>query len=145
MESFVFLVVLIIIFLLISVFQKHEKIQYGYSTQTIKGEEVRSHAEQTIADYFFKNGINYEYEHNIRGIGRPDFYLPDYNIVVEYWGLVDVEDESVKNQYVKKMRWKMAQYHSQNVKFISIYPSNLSNLDLIFKSKFKKITGKELQ
>jgi len=143
MDPFVFLVILIII-LLLFVCQKQEKIQYGYSALTIKGEEVRSHAEQTIADFFLKNGINYEYEHNVRGIGRPDFYLPDYDIIVEYWGLVDAEDEGVKNRYVKKMRWKMAQYHSQNIKFISIYPWDLINLDVIFKRKFKQITGKRL-
>jgi len=139
-------ILIIILVILISSLKPEPRTrrQYGYSTQTLQGEEVKSHAERTIADYFLKNGINYEYEHEIRGIGKPDFYLPDYNVVVEYWGLVDAEDERLRKRYVRNMRWKMAQYHSRKIKFISIYPQNLSNLDVIFKSKFRKVTGKHL-
>jgi len=118
--------------------------QLGYPAETLKGEEVKSQAERTIADYFFVNGIKYEYEYKIRGIGSSDFYLPDYDVFVEYWGLVNADDEGLKNRYVRNMRWKMAQYYSRNIKFISIYPWNLLNLDVIFRSKFKQVTGKEL-
>jgi len=143
-------ILLIILFILVSSLKseprirRRARVQYGYSTQTLQGEEVKSHAERAIADYFLKNGISYEYEHKIRGIGKPDFYLPDYDVVVEYWGLVDAKDEGLRNRYVRNMRWKMAQYHSRKIKFISIYPQNLSNLDVIFKSKFRKVTGKQL-
>jgi len=139
-------ILIIILAILISSLKSEPRIrrQYGYSAQTLQGEEVKSHAEKTIADYFLKNGINYKYEHEIRGIGSPDFYLPDYDVVVEYWGLVDAEDERLRNRYVRNMRWKMAQYHSRKIKFISIYPQNLSNLDAIFKSKFRKVTGEQL-
>lgn len=118
--------------------------QYGRLTRTVKGEEVRSHAEKVIADYFFQNNIQYEYERRIHGIGRPDFYLPDYDVVVEYWGLVGASDNGVENRYVKSMKWKMAQYHSRNIKFISIYPKNMDNLDWIFRKKFETVTGYKL-
>jgi len=39
------------------------------------------------------------------------------------------------------MRWKMAQYHRNNITFISIYPSNLSNLDYYFRKKFREVKG----
>ena len=137
-------ILIIILLILISTLRFEPRQQYGYSTLTMQGEEVKSYAERTIADYFLTNGISYEYEHEIRGIGKPDFYLPDYDVVVEYWGLVEAEDESLRNRYVRNMKWKMAQYHSRKIKFISIYPQNLSNLDAIFKSKFRKVTGKQL-
>jgi hypothetical protein len=41
------------------------------------------------------------------------------------------------------MKKKMAQYYSNDIKFISIYPDNLSNLDWIFRTKLKKVTGFE--
>jgi hypothetical protein len=37
----------------------------------------------------------------------------------------------------------MAIYYRNNIKFISIYPRNLDNLDWIFRKKFRKVTGFE--
>ena len=55
-----------------------------YPTQ--RGERVRSRNEAQIADHLFTRGFEYEYEPEICGY-RPDFYLPRYGIVIEYWGL----------------------------------------------------------
>ena len=74
----------------------------------------------------------------------PDFYLQDYDVYVEYWGLVDPDDDQTRKQYVRKMKWKMAQYYKNNIKFISIYPDNLKNLDWIFRKKFRNVIGLEL-
>ena len=38
----------------------------------------------------------------------------------------------------------MAIYHKNNIKFISIYPKNLDNLDWVFKKKFETVTGIKL-
>ncbi|MEI8064679.1 MAG: hypothetical protein WCH84_11530, partial [Verrucomicrobiota bacterium] len=74
--------------------------QYGTLSVTIRAEQVKSHAEQKIADFLSRNGIRYEYERPIEvGIWifneelcKPDFYLPDYDVYVEYWGMKDVEE-----------------------------------------------------
>ena len=42
---------------------------------------------------------------------KPDFYRPQYNLVIEYWGLVDSPDPRTKNQYVRLMRWQMVSFH----------------------------------
>lgn len=128
------------------------KREYGVKSITERGEEVRSIAERKIADYFSENNINYVYEREAKTkgiffdsrISSPDFYLPDYDVYVEYWGLVDSEDYKTRKRYEKKMRWKMAQYYKNKIKFISIYPSNMENLDWIFRKKFKKVMGFEL-
>ncbi len=128
------------------------KQEYGVKSVTERGEEVRSIAERKIADYFTKSNINYVYEREAKTkgiffdskISSPDFYLPDYDVYVEYWGLVDVGDYETRKRYEKKMRWKMAQYHENKIKFISIYPSNMENLDWIFRKKFKEVMGFEL-
>lgn len=125
------------------------KNEFGKECTTLRGEKVKSNGEKIIADYFYKRSINYEYERVAKThswifgkkISKPDFYLPDYNVYIEYWGLIDVDNRKKQAKYQREMRWKMAQYHKNKIKFISIYPSNLKNLDWIFKTKFKKSTG----
>ncbi|MEM4658537.1 MAG: hypothetical protein QXX77_08985 [Candidatus Methanosuratincola sp.] len=133
------------------IFSKPKK-EYGIKSQTLEGEDVRSVGEKRIADFFTRNGINYVYEKSAKThgilfsntISHPDFYLPDHDVYVEYWGLVDADDTRVKDDYISQMKWKMAQYHKHNIKFISIYPNNLDNLDWVFRQKFKKVTGYDL-
>jgi len=128
------------------------KREYGVKSVTERGEEVRSIAERKIADYFSENNINYVYEREAKGkflffdykICSPDFYLPDYDVYVEYWGLVNAEDYWTRTRYIRNMKRKMAKYYQNDIKFISIYPDNLKNLDWIFRRKFKKVTGFEL-
>ena len=123
---------------------------YGGLVATQRGETVRSNSERTIADYFHQNNIRYVYEQdamnrwNTRRISRPDFYLPDYGIYVEYWGMLGVQDSRVRSRYERSMKWKMAKYHENNIKFISIYPNNMSNLDWIFRAKFREVAGYDL-
>jgi hypothetical protein len=123
---------------------------YGGLTGTQRGETVRSNSERRIADYFYQNNVRYEYEQdavnkwNHRRISRPDFYLPDYGIYVEYWGMLGAEDHNVRTRYERNMKWKMAQYHQNDIKFISIYPKNLGNLDWIFRAKFREVAGYDL-
>jgi hypothetical protein len=123
---------------------------YGGLTYTQRGEVVRSNSERTIAAYFHRNDIRYVHERdamnrrNSRRISRPDFYLPDYGIYVEYWGMLDVEDSRVGSRYERSMKWKMAKYHQNNIKFISIYPNNLGYLDWVFRAKFREVAGYDL-
>jgi len=113
---------------------------------------MKSIGERRIADYFVKNNINYIYEYDAKGrflffdykISSPDFYLPDYDVYVEYWGLVNADDSRTRAQYVRTMKRKMAIYYRNKIKFISIYPDNLKDLDWIFRRKFRKVTGFEL-
>jgi hypothetical protein len=126
--------------------------QYGTLSVTIRGEQVKSHAEQKIADFLSRNGIRYEYERPIEvGIWifneelcRPDFYLPDYDVYIEYWGMMDVDDCRKRLEYRRSMAWKMKQYRRYNIKYISIYPDNLKKLDWVLRKRFKEATGQDL-
>lgn len=123
--------------------------EYGSQCITARGEKVKSWAEKIIADYFTSCKIKYVYEQPAQKhlwileteLCRPDFFLPDYNVYVEYWGLVDVNDPDLNSKYERNMRWKMAQYYKNKIKFVSLYPSNLDNLDRIFKNKLREVTG----
>jgi DNA helicase-4 len=119
----------------------------------LNGETVKSKGEKKIADYFHENNIRYEYETSAcskgllfsREISKPDFYLPDFNVYVEYWGMVNTENGRKRNGYVRNMKWKMAQYYENNIKFISLYPDNLCNLDWIFRAKLREVIGRDLK
>jgi len=62
---------------------------------TLQSEKVKSFEELLIADWLTINGIKYEYEkpyHLTTGTRskhqyRPDFYLPDYQIYIEHFGI----------------------------------------------------------
>jgi hypothetical protein len=126
--------------------------KYGVQSVTLRGETVKSIGEKRIADYLERNNIRYVYEKEARTkalffsqkISSPDFYLPEYDVYVEYWGLVNADDGRTRTNYVRNMKRKMAIYHKNKIKFISIYPRNLGNLDWIFRRKFRQATGIEL-
>lgn len=131
------------------IYHTKQERQYGSEQTTERGEKVRSYGEKLVADYFFKSNIRYEYEEPAwsrrgRRISRPDFYLPDFDVYVEYWGMADVDDTDKKEQYIKSMKWKMAKYRQNGIKFVSIYRDNLNDLDWIFKAKFRDETGIDL-
>lgn len=126
--------------------------EYGVPSVTLTGQQVRSKGEKIIADYLTYHGVAYQYEAQAmtnawifsHKISKPDFYLPQYNLIIEYWGLVDSPDHNLRDEYVRSMRWKMAQYRKNNYPFVSIYPSNMRNLDFFFRTKFRSVMGFDL-
>jgi DNA helicase-4 len=95
----------------------------------MRGEIVKINAEKIFSNYFYTNNINYVYEPEFF-ISRSDFYLPDYGVYVEYWGLVDADEQYTRERYIKIMKWKMAQYYKNNIKFVSIYPRDMNDFEL---------------
>jgi hypothetical protein len=146
------LIALLFIIILIAALASKPEQKYGIESFTRNGEMVKSKAEKYLADYFSSQGIHYQYEKEARSrgifsskhISNPDFYLLDHDVYVEYWGLVDTENKKVRENYVKTMKWKMRQYHENGIKFVSIYPRNMDNLDWIFRKKFSNVTGYRL-
>jgi hypothetical protein len=123
----------------------HERRSYGIQSITENGEEVKSLAEKTLADYLRSINVSYYYEcSGDRRIRNPDFYLPDFDVYIEYWGLLNADDDYTRRKYARHMKRKMAIYHRYNKRLISIYPENMPNLDWIFRAKFRKVTGFEI-
>lgn len=129
-----------------------DKKEYGKLSRTLRGEIVKSQSEKQIADYFYTNRINYRYESQANTdlsafrdkISKPDFYLLDYSVYVEFWGLIDVADSEQRTKYREDMRWKKEQYYKNGIKFISLYPWHLNELDGAFRTQFKLTMGKDL-
>jgi len=125
--------------------------QYGQPCKTLRGEWVKSHGEKQIADYFFSNGIKYVYEDQAKttksafrnGISKPDFYLPDHDVYIEYWGMIDVGDTDQRKKYREDMNWKKKQYYDNRIRFISIFPWHLNDLDGAFKAQYKYVMKRD--
>lgn len=57
------------------------------SKKGLNGQHFRSKEEVRIANYFFIHGIKFEYEKTYSDNYKPDFYLPDYDIYLEHFGI----------------------------------------------------------
>ncbi len=89
---------------------KAAKQQNGKTFRCNDGDHVRSKAEREIDNFFYANRIwhiyEYRYEHPItKEWASPDFYLPDYNLFIEYFGLNTPE-------YIEKREHKIKMYRS---------------------------------
>ena len=87
--------------------------------ETLKKEHVKSFEEMAIANWYFINGINYVYEAPYtvdvstpdKRQYMPDFYLPDYKIYHEHYGVnKEGKAEQYEGQeaqtYVTNISWK---------------------------------------
>jgi DNA helicase-4 len=85
--------------------------------RSLKGDKVKSFGELYIANWLFNHGIEYQYEanyvHDVKTIERrqyqPDFFLPELNIYIEYYGVDESGNTAPyinKNEYHASIQWK---------------------------------------
>ena len=100
--------------------------------RTVDGTLVQSDGERRIAEWLAANHIAYRYDTRLRIIEgfqiRPDFYLPEYDVYIEYWGL-DTP------RYKAGMYLKQDLYMHAGKRLISLYPDDKARLDVILAAK----------
>lgn len=101
---------------------------------TLRGERLKSIEEITIANFLFLHGVNYEYERlypfenddPTHKKYQPDFYLPDYDIYIEHFGinkegklpwLSPVEEQ----KYIEGIQWKRDIHKRNGTKLLETY------------------------
>lgn len=116
---------------------------------TIRGERVKSIEELMIANFLFLNGVEYEYEKpydrdipgelrdDSRRSYQPDFYLVDYDIWLEHFGIDErgrvpwmktrVEEQS----YIDGIAWKRQVHEACGTKLIESYSYWNKDQDLL--------------
>ncbi|OGV72204.1 MAG: hypothetical protein A3K19_32855 [Lentisphaerae bacterium RIFOXYB12_FULL_65_16] len=98
------------------------------------GTVVQSEGERRIADWLIARGLTYRYDAKFRIIAefqiRPDFYLPELDVYVEYWGL-DTP------QYKMSMYKKQTLYQQEGKRLVSVYPRDLPGLDGLLSAKLR--------
>jgi len=106
--------------------------------------EFKSGKEAFIASYFDKKKIKYIYEKKLKlpsGLIKPDFYLPEFDVYVEYWGKWNSDFE-----YRKECKHKRETYEKNEIKLVELYPDNLASmnqLDWKFTERLLQILKKE--
>ena len=100
--------------------------------RSLKGDKVRSYEECEIANFFYLNGVRYEYErpyeYETATAGRrqykPDFFLPDYGIYVEHFG-VDAAGNTAPyidgKKYREDMEWKRGVHREKGTVLVETF------------------------
>ncbi|MBN2702646.1 MAG: HEAT repeat domain-containing protein [Pontiellaceae bacterium] len=103
--------------------------------RTVDGTLVQSDGEKKIADWLAHAGIDYRYDGRLRILEgfqiRPDFYLPQFDVHIEYWGL-DTP------RYKAGMYLKQDLYQKTGKKLISLYPADKPVLNEALGEKLKQ-------
>ena len=98
---------------------------------TLKHEVVKSYGEMEIANSLYLNGVEYIYEQPYKidtrtkefGQYKPDFYLPKYDIYIEYFGIDKNGNPPAyfQNDYIASMKWKRELHKANNTTMIEAY------------------------
>ena len=114
--------------------EDHKKLR------TLDGTLVQSDGERRIADWLAAHAIAYRYDARLRIIEgfqiRPDFYLPEYDVYIEYWGL-DTP------RYKAGMYLKQDLYMHAGKRLISLYPADKTRLDDTLGAKLAQFGRRE--
>jgi hypothetical protein len=108
------------------------QVEINKTIEARDGTIVQSDGERRIADWLSAHGLEYRYDAKFRVIAefqiRPDFYLPELNVYIEYWGLNTP-------QYKMSMYKKQMLYQQEGKQLISVYPQDLPSLDSLLTTK----------
>ena len=110
------------------------QVELNKTIEVCDGTVVQSEGERRIAEWLTANGLAYRYDAKYRIIGefqiRPDFYLPELDVYIEYWGL-DTPP------YKMSMYKKQMLYQQEGKRLISVYPADLPRLGALLTAKLK--------
>ena len=103
--------------------------------RTEDGTAVQSQGERRIADFLVQRRIAYVYDERYRMAGdvriRPDFYLPEFDLYIEYWGMDTPE-------YVANMKKKLFLYQRAGKKLISLSFRDFNQLEALLEEKLSR-------
>jgi hypothetical protein len=110
------------------------QVELNKTIEARDGTIVQSVGERRIAEWLTAQGIAYRYDAKFRIIGefqiRPDFYLPELDVYIEYWGL-DTP------QYKMSMYKKQTLYQQEGKRLISVDPADVPRLDAHLTAKLR--------
>ncbi|NLF37854.1 HEAT repeat domain-containing protein [bacterium] len=116
------------------------KIELHKTVRAKDGTLVQSDGERIIAEFLRDHGIAYRYDERIRIIEgyaiRPDFYLPEFDLYIEYWGM-DTTD------YKIGMLKKLKLYQQEGKKLISVHFSDKPHLRDVLRKKLTRFVRLE--
>ncbi len=112
------------------------KVELQKKIRTKDGTWVQSDGERRICEILNSERIKYRYDERFRILNgyaiRPDFYLPELDVYIEYWGM-DTAD------YKIGMLKKQKLYQQQSKKLISLYPADKPRMREVLLKKLEKL------
>jgi hypothetical protein len=110
-------------------------VEINKTIPTQAGGWVQSDGERLIANYLHAHQIAYRYDERLQIIDgyaiRPDFYLPEFDLYIEYWGM-DTTD------YKIGMLKKQKLYQQQGKKLLSLYYQDKARLPQLLAEKLSR-------
>ena len=101
------------------------KVELQKNIRAKDGTWVQSDGERLICEALDGERIRYRYDERFRILDgyaiRPDFYLPEFDVYIEYWGM---ETADYKIGMLKKQQL----YQQQGKRLISLYPEDKPQL-----------------
>lgn len=103
--------------------------QFPAEDQCEDGHYVRSYSEMLIDNWLYNRGILHAYEKSVfmpsdpEAVVLSDFYLPDGDVYIEFWGLNDDE------KYLARKEKKMKLYEENNIKVIHLEEKHIKRLN----------------
>ncbi len=111
------------------------KIELHKTIRAPDGTLVQSDGERIIAAFLHEHGIAYRYDERIRIIEgyaiRPDFYLPEFDVYIEYWGM-DTTDYKIGMLKKKKL------YQQAGKRLVSLHFSEKPRLREVLHQKLAR-------
>lgn len=111
------------------------KVELQKNIRAKDGTWVQSDGERLICEVLDSEQIRYRYDERFRILDgyaiRPDFYLPEFDVYIEYWGM-DTAD------YKIGMLKKQQLYQQQGKRLISLYPGDKPRLQELLLEKLLK-------
>jgi len=111
------------------------KVELQKNIRAKDGTWVQSDGERTICGILDGERIRYRYDERFRILDgyaiRPDFYLPEFDVYIEYWGM-DTAD------YKIGMLKKQQIYQQQGKRLVSLYPEDKPRMREELLSKLAK-------
>lgn len=108
------------------------KVELQKTITAKAGTLVQSEGERLIADWLAAHHIAYRYDERYRILSghaiRPDFYLPELDLYLEYWGM-DTAD------YKIGMLKKQQLYQQEGKRLVSLHPADKAHLDAVLRAK----------
>jgi hypothetical protein len=111
------------------------KVELQKNIRAKDGTWVQSDGERLICEALNAEQIRYRYDERFRILDgyaiRPDFYLPEFDVYIEYWGM---ETADYKIGMLKKQQL----YQQQGKKLISLYPADKPRMQAAVLEKLRQ-------
>jgi hypothetical protein len=111
------------------------KVELQKKIRAKDGTWVQSAGERLIAEILSAEKIRYRYDERFRILDgyaiRPDFYLPEFDVYIEYWGMTTAD-------YKIGMLKKQQLYQQQSKKLISLHPEDKTHMKQALTAKLEK-------